>query len=81
MQMSESNGLNVALAQFFYDAWQQYIDQPTEDVETLLKASVLVEEYTLTEKDIEDEIYDGDAGDTVLILSDLGKVACNIAEG
>lgn len=71
--------VTMALANFFYDTWQHYLDGPTEDVEALLSTSELVEEYELTEEDVANEIYEGDEGDTVFVLSELGKQAWNLA--
>jgi sugar lactone lactonase YvrE len=71
--------VTMALANFFYDTWQHYLDGPTEDVEALLSTSELIEEYELTAEDVENETYEGDEGDTVFVLSDLGKQAWNLA--
>jgi len=71
--------VTVALANFFYEAWEHYRQEPTEDVEALLANCPLVEEYTLTEQDVKDETYDGEEGDTVYVLSEMGKVAWSMA--
>lgn len=72
--------ITTALANFFYEAWHQYLNEPTEDLETLLVETPLVEEYELTEEDVADEVYEGEEGDTVYVLSDLGKAALNLAK-
>jgi len=71
--------LTTALANFFYEAWEHYRNEPTEDVEALLANSPLVEEYTITEEDVKDEAYDGEEGDTIYVLSELGKKAWEMA--
>ena len=64
-----TENVTLALANFFYDTWQHYLDGPTEDVEALLSTSELIEEYELTAEDVENETYEGDEGDTVFVLS------------
>jgi len=71
--------VTVALANFFHEAWERYIDEPTEDIEKLMMISLLVDEYEITEEDVANETYEGDEGDVVYVLSDLGKAALKLA--
>ena len=77
--MPDNETITVALANFFYETWQHYCEGPTEDVEAILKSSVLVEEHEVTAEDVANETYEVEEGDIVYVLSDLGKIAWRMA--
>jgi len=79
--MAENDKVLTALANLFDDMWQRYMDEPSEDIEELLKVSLLVDEHEVTEEDVNAEIYgEADEGDLIYVLSDLGKQAIGLAK-
>ncbi len=69
--------LTEELAKFFVAAWDEYCDNPSEEMEWVIQETTLITTKDITEEDMANGIApEGhDVGDHMYVLTDLGKEA------
>jgi hypothetical protein len=77
-----SEELTLALAKFFVTAWDDFVDGPSEGIQSLIEGSDLATEVIATQEDIDggEAPEDCEEGETFYVLSPLGQEAWNLVK-